>query len=202
MLLQTFWSSLFWMNFISWNHYQAHSPREPCKMHHQNLLWHETTHSPYKPPAPLHSLGDCQGENTYKKAERTQDYKSLSDSLGRWEAPEKEAWQEQKERYKILKHTIRTLLSGHLLKAASGQPFGEERSAQEKRSFAVRGTEGRSDPKESSEACLQGLQFLLERETEKMRASKHTCTHRMDSSLCWLVMDNLTSLAINESGYF
>lgn len=177
------------MNFISWNHYQAHSPREPCKMHYQNLLWHEKTHSPYNPPAPLHCLGNCQVENTYKKAERTHDYKSLSDSLGKWEAPEKEAWQEQKERYRILKHTTRTLLSGQLLKVASGQPLREKRSGQEKRSFAVRGTEGRSrhDPKERRRACLQGLQFLLERETERkcMPVSTHALTGWTAASAAW-----------------
>lgn len=70
MLLQIFRSSPFWMNFISWSHYQAHPPREPCKIHYQNLLRHKTTHSPYNPPAPLHSLGDNQDENTHKKAER------------------------------------------------------------------------------------------------------------------------------------
>lgn len=97
-------------------------------MHYQNLLWHETTHSPYNPPASLHSLGDCQDENTHKKAERTQDYKSLFDSLGKLKAPENKTRTErniQKTEAHNQDSFARTFTEGGLW-AAQKRCMGEE----------------------------------------------------------------------------
>lgn len=98
MLLQLLWSSFFWMNFISWSHYQAHPPREPCKMHYQNLLWHETTHSPYNPPAPLHSLGDCQDENTQESREDSRPQIFVWQPHFHWKM--RSPWEQDKDRRK------------------------------------------------------------------------------------------------------